>query len=78
MNRWSYALLVLPLSVGVWLGCSSRASDASDFYEKRVENACYIIKKCMKWSWNDAEWKNIDDERAAIRKKMTKKYMVEF
>jgi len=61
MARWSYAFLVLPLSVGVWLGCNSRASDAGDFYEKSTENQCYIIKKCLKLIWNDAEWDNIGD-----------------
>jgi hypothetical protein len=43
------------------LGCSTRASDAGDFAEKQLENACYITKKCEKWTWNSNEWKNIQD-----------------
>lgn len=61
MNRWFHAVLVLPLVVGVWLGCNTRASDAGDFAEKSMENQCYIIKKCLKYNWNSNEWKNIQD-----------------
>jgi hypothetical protein len=60
MKRWTVYLLPA-FCLSVWFGCNTRASDAGDFAEKSIENQCYIIKKCQKYNWNDAEWKNIKD-----------------
>lgn len=60
MKRLTIFALVGSVS-GMWLGCNSRASDAGDFYDKQIENSCYIAKKCNKLSWNEQEYKNIKD-----------------
>ena len=53
--------VMMVFCVGVAFGCRTGAADEQDFAENYVHNYCYLVKKCLKLSYNEQEYDNLED-----------------